>query len=154
MRRWLAIAAALGLVAAIAVLARPSNSETPAACADARTQVVPEWARTGFSDPEPRMPYVLGERNRIVAIVFGSPLYAPPTKDRSNKILWVSREPVDGLSDLRIHARREGDGRIEERTVQGGPGPSLIDLPDGCWTLDLSWSGHTDRLELKYRKPS
>src|SRR5262245_48815897 len=94
--RWLVLAA-IGVVAAIAVLARPSKSEPPRTCADARTQVVPEWAWTGFSDAEPKMPLVLGAHQRIVAIVFGSPLYAPPKEDRSNKILWVSRARVDGL---------------------------------------------------------
>ncbi len=32
-----------------------------------------------------------------------------------------------------------------------GPGLSTIDLPaPGCWTLHLSWSGHTDELKLRY----
>ena len=149
--RWLAIPAALAVVVAIAVLARPSKSEPPATCAEAKTQVVPEWARTGFSDPEPKMPLVLGQHRRIVAIVFGSPLYAPPKEDRSNKILWVSREPQDAMSDLKIRATRTGDGKVAERKVPGGPGPSLIDLPEGCWKLQLSWSGHTDELDLRYR---
>jgi hypothetical protein len=29
--------------------------------------------------------------------------------------------------------------------------PSIINLPaPGCWTLHLSWSGHTDQLKLRY----
>jgi hypothetical protein len=29
--------------------------------------------------------------------------------------------------------------------------PSIIDLPaPGCWTLHLSWSGHTDEIQLRY----
>ena len=151
MIRWL-IPAAVALVVAIAVLARPSKSQT-STCSDAKTQLVPEWARTGFSDPEPRMPLVLGEHGRIVAIAFGSPLYAPPKKDRSNKILWVSHEKVDGISDLKIRATRASDGGVANRTVRGGPGPSLVDLPAGCWRLELSWSGHTDALVLRYREP-
>jgi hypothetical protein len=149
MMRWL-IPAALVVVVAIAVLARPSHSET-APCSDAKTQLVPEWARTGFSDPEPKMPLVLGKAHKIVAIVFGSPLYAPPKEDRSNKILWVSRAPQNGISDLKIRATRTGDGKVADRKVPGGPGPSLIDLPEGCWNLQLSWSGHTDELDLRYR---
>jgi len=142
---------ALGLVA-VAVLASRSKSETPRhACADARTQLVPEWARTGFSDPAPKMPLVLGKDRKIAAIVFGSPLYAPPKQDRANKILWVSREPLNGSSDLKIRATRAADGKVAERKVPGGPGPSLIDLPEGCWKLQLSWSGHTDELDLRYR---
>jgi hypothetical protein len=97
------------------------------------------------------MPLVFGKDHKIVAIVFGSPLYAPPKKDRSNKILWVSREPQEAMSDLKIHATRTGDGKVADRKVPGGPGPSLIDLPEGCWKLQLSWSGHTDELDLRYR---
>jgi hypothetical protein len=150
--RWLAITVALGLVA-VAIFASRSKSQPQPQCADARTQLVPEWARTGFSDPAPKMPLVLGKDRRIVAIVFGSPLYAPPKEDRSNKILWVSREPLDGISDLKIRATRAGDGKVANRKVAGGPGPSLIDLPEGCWTLRLSWSGHTDQLNLRYHSP-
>jgi hypothetical protein len=149
--RWLAITVALALVAA-AILASRSKSETPKqTCADAPTQLLPEWARTGFTDPEPKMPLVLGKDQEIAAIVFGSPLYEPPKADRSNKILWVSREPLKGSSDLKIRATRVGDAKVAERTVPGGPGPSLIDLPEGCWKLQLSWSGHTDELDLRYR---
>ena len=50
----------------------------------------PTWARAGFSDDRPVMPYALGASDRIAAIVFGYPLLAPPGKTRNNKILWVS----------------------------------------------------------------
>jgi hypothetical protein len=37
--------------------------------------------------------------------------------------------------------------------VGGGPGPSIIDLPQaGCWHLALKWSGHTDTMRLTYKK--
>jgi hypothetical protein len=118
------------------------------ACATVDRGVLPAWARTGFSDPEPKMPHVLGRDRRIVAVLFGDPLVAPPARDRANKILWVSRDPVEPLSDLRIRA---SDGsRTVSRVVQGGPGPSLIDLPAGCWHLSLSWSGRSDSLDLRY----
>jgi hypothetical protein len=111
--------------------------------------VLPKWARTGFSDPKPRMPHVLGDNGRIVAIIFGEPLFAPPSPDRGNKILWVSHAPVRPLSDLRIRAER--DGQVVNRVVRGGPGPSLIDLPEaGCWHMTLRWSGRSDTLDLRY----
>src|SRR3954468_13152060 len=117
MMRWLAITVALGLVAA-AVLASRSKSETPRhACADARTQLVPEWARTGFSDSAPRMPLVLGKDRKIAATWCGGPRYAPRKAHRSKKILWVPREPLNGSSDLKIRATRVGDAKVAERTV-------------------------------------
>jgi hypothetical protein len=120
--------------------------------------VLPVWARTGFSDPEPRMPHVLGAKGEIVAIVFGYPLYAPQGKTRNNKILWVSRRPQRPLADLRIRARLMDGARpagpVVKRTVEGGPGPSIVDLPStGCWRLALSWSGRTDTLDLRYVAP-
>jgi hypothetical protein len=80
---------------------------------------------------------------------------SPPPKDRGNKILWVSRDPVKPLSDLRISAQRVEDGkpvgRPVRRVVVGGPGPSGIDMPaTGCWRMTLRWSGRTDELALRY----
>jgi hypothetical protein len=46
-------------------------------------------------------------------------------------------------------------GAPEERQVEGGPGPSTIDLPDpGCWRLSLTWGGRTDTLDLEYVSPA
>ena len=111
--------------------------------------VIPAWARTGFSDPKPRMPHVLGRDGRIVAIVFGAPLVAPPARDRSNKILWVARVPLQGPTTLRIRATQ--GARTVTRSVPGGPGPSIIDLPAGCWHLQLRWANTSDTLDLRYR---
>jgi hypothetical protein len=73
----------------------------------------------------------------------------------SNKILWVSRVPLEPPSDLRISARRmrgrERLGPAVTRMVEGGPGPSTINLPaPGCWRLNPRWSGHQDELDLVY----
>ena len=52
---------------------------------------------------------------------------------------------------LVIRAALAGSTRTATVSVPGGPGPSIIDLPaPGCWTLHLSWSGHTDELQLRY----
>jgi hypothetical protein len=112
-------------------------------------RLVPEWARTGFSEPEPREPLVLGERGDIVAILFGGTLHAPPAADRNNKILWVSR--VSGAGSLVIDATLVGGTETARREVEGGPGPSYADLPRaGCWQLRLSWGGHVDTMRLRY----
>jgi hypothetical protein len=102
--------------------------------------------------------YVMGQGRQIVGIVFGSPLTAPPSSDHGNKILWVaapsSASPGAGPEsspDLKIHATLNGSGVAVDRQVTGGPGPSLIDLPQaGCWTFALSWSGHHDVMAVPY----
>jgi hypothetical protein len=152
--RWAAtlIAAVAFVVAVAAAAASPS---TPACHSVVRQGVLPTWARTGFSDPRPRLPHVLGRSGEIAALVFGYPLRSPAAKDRGNKILWVSRRDVKALSDLRIHAQRMDGrrrvGRPVTRVVVGGPGPSGINLPaPGCWRLTLRWSGRVDELDLQY----
>jgi hypothetical protein len=126
-------------------------SSLPTCAADVPSRVLPEWARAGVSEAEPRIPHVLGDRGDIAAIIFGYPLHQPPLPDRNNKILWVSRTPLESSSPLEIQARLDGAGAPVSRKVTGGPGPSIIDLPEaGCWHLTLSWSGHTDTMRLTY----
>jgi hypothetical protein len=132
-----------------------AGSPAPACHSAVHHGVLPTWARTGFSDPRPRLPHVIGRSGEIAALVFGYPLRSPAGRDRANKILWVSRRAVRPLSDLRIRAQRmEGRrrvGRPVTRVVVGGPGPSGIDLPAaGCWRLTLRWSGRSDQLDLRY----
>lgn len=116
--------------------------------------VLPSWARAGFSASRPRMPYELGEQGRIAAILWADPLEFPPPRTHNNKILWVSRVSSNG-SPLVIDAQRmEGTKRVGtdvRRTVLGGPGPSIINLPAaGCWRLTLTWSGHSDAMDVRY----
>ena len=41
------------------------------------------------------------------------------------------------------------------RTVLGGPGPSVVDLPAvGCWRLTLDWGDQMDSLDLEYIAPA
>jgi hypothetical protein len=153
------VAQVAGTVAAVAVVAvlvplgigaRPIAPAAPAACAaEVAPAVLPEWARSGFSDPEPTMPYVLGDGGHIAAILFG-PLTSPPEPGRNNKILWVAREPASP-GPLLITARRSLDDPPVVREVPGGPGPSGVDLPTpGCWTFDLRWGERTDTVRLNY----
>ena len=115
----------------------------------------PQVGARGFSDPRPRIPHAIGRGGDIAALLWGFPLTSPPRKDISNKILWVSRVTRRPSTALRIHAQRmrgtRALGAPVRRRVDGGPGPSIIDLPRaGCWRLRLRWSGHTDRLDLRY----
>jgi hypothetical protein len=103
------------------------------------------------------MRYAVGRSGEIAALVFGYPLLSPPSRKRSNKILWVARRPARAGADLRIGAQRmvgtRRVGRPVSRTVEGGPGPSIVDLPaPGCWRLTLRWSSRVDVLDLEYRR--
>jgi hypothetical protein len=134
-------------VLALALAPATAVASTRACHSAMRHGVLPPWARTGFSDPRPRMPHVLGRKGELVAILFGDPLTAPPREDRSNKILWVAkRTPPPG--PLRLTA--EQDGRTLTRAVENGPGPSGVDLPAGCWRVTARWPGGEDELDLTY----
>ena len=156
-------AAAVAVAVPVVLNSEPSgrtvssaNSTTTApgaSCVDpVPSRVLPGWARTGFSEPRPRMPYVMGDSGAIAAILFAQPLTSPPSPDHSNKILWVSR--VDDGSSLRVTATLLDGSATATRVVDGGPGPSIIDLPDpGCWHLTLQWGDNSDTLNLAYLAP-
>jgi hypothetical protein len=144
--------------AARAGAAQPSTAQAGAAASDGcagqpPVSPLPEWARAGFSPPDQAMPHVMGEAGNIVAILWADrdALHSPALQDRTNKVLWVSKPQFAGLGSLIIRATLAGSARTATVSVPGGPGPSIIDLPaPGCWTLQLSWSGHTDQLKLRY----
>ena len=115
--------------------------------------VIPTWARTGFSEPEPAMPHILSRSGDVVAIVFGFPLASPPREDVNNKILWVHRDGP--TSPVEISAQRmEGTtpvGKPVARRLEDGFAPSIVDLPDaGCWRLTLTYGDRTDSIDLEY----
>jgi hypothetical protein len=95
----------------------------------------------------------MGRRGDIVAILWGGPessLYAPPLPTARNKVLWVSRLADKLGATLAIHATLNGTHRTAAVALPD-VGPSYVNLPaPGCWTLDLSWSGHRDQVELWY----
>jgi hypothetical protein len=131
----------------------PASAAAKPACApQVRTDALPTWARGGFNGDGSGLEHVLGDQGEIIAILFGAPLSSPPDEDRNNKILWVSKQRVEMGDQLKIAATLDGTAVRAEDKVDGGPGPSIIDLPQpGCWRLTLSWSGRTDTLDLVYR---
>jgi hypothetical protein len=170
-RRWYRGTGAVLLVAVGAttwVLLRPPagarraanvTASEPVAATSCASAVVygslPTWARAGFTPPSVAMPYVLGSRGDIVAVLWArhDPLVTPTPPGRANKILWVSKLSVG--SSLEITARQliggAAVGAVQRRTVLGGPGPSTIDMPTaGCWQFTLRWSGHVDTVNLPY----
>lgn len=160
-REYLAIAAACLVVAGAAVGvyavrgSGPRSSHTPtgarSACDGAVvTSALPPWARDGFSPNAYVNPHVTGASGDIVGVLFTDPLRSPPASGISNKILWVAKN--HGSGPLLIRAHREGSDQVVTRTVGGGPGPSIIDMPaPGCWQLTLTWSAHTDTTALPYQ---
>jgi hypothetical protein len=140
-RSRLALAVAIGLLAGCGGSGEPDAS----ACGTVDRGVLPSWARTGFTEAQPKIPHVLGEQGRITAILFEDML----SGDREKKVLWVARDPWTGATDLKISARDGED--VVERTVAGGPGPSGLELPHaGCWQLTLRWADQEDTLALRY----
>ena len=114
---------------------------------------LPVWARSGFQPPDLPIGHVTGLRGDIVAILWGGPessLYAPPLPSQRNKILWIPRHADEAGAPLTIRATLNGTHRAVTRQLPD-VGPSHVNLPaPGCWTLDLSWSGHRDQVELWY----
>jgi hypothetical protein len=166
------VAIAVAVAAAVVILLGRNDASGPRragapvtavrACASGmHVGVLPVWARAGFSDARPRTEFLVGRRGRIAAVLFGSSDYldSPPAAGHTNKILWVSRVRPRAGGAFKIHAQlMRGNRRVGPsvtRTVAGGPGPSIINLPEaGCWRLTLRWSGWTDQLDLSYAHPS
>ena len=135
--------------------ASAAASATPglACTADYTPHPLPTWATAGFNPPTTPMPYVLSDNGDIVAILWADhdPLLSPPATDQNNKILWVPRVSSPVGAPLLIQATLAATGQTVMRTVDGGPGPSIIDMPAaGCWSFDLTWGVHHDHLELEY----
>ena len=155
-------AGALTLLVSASLAGCSASSPTPApapttpaaafACTDPVVGPLPEWARAGFTPPDQDVAHIASVQGHVVAVPFGWPLRAKQLKGRANKVLWVADVSTGG--PLVIQARRESDTEVVRREVIGGPGPSIIDLPaKGCWQLDLSWPGGTDRVYLRYFGP-
>jgi len=141
--------------AAVATTPAPACDGTPT------SQVLPDWARGGFSDPEPVVPFVRSRSGNVVAILFGGHLYSPPRKDVSNKVLWVWRD-VPGTTggaggtggSLTMTAQLAGTHTVVTRGLPQPAGPSTVDLPQpGCWRITLHSPAGTDTIDLDYVRP-
>jgi hypothetical protein len=99
------------------------------------------------------MPHLLTRSGDVVAILFGFPLASPPREGLANKILWVQREGPTSTVDISAQ-RMEGTAHVGEpveRRLDGGFGPSVVDLPDpGCWRLRLTYDDRIDSIDLEY----
>lgn len=147
------VAALAGCTSDDAPKATPTPSASVAGCStDYPARELPSWAATGFRKGA-TIPFVMGDEEQIAAIVWEehAPLTVPSLEGRNNKILWAARGPQQLGEDLHIRATLEGTDETVDRTIEGGPGPSTVDLPKaGCWSMDLSWGEHHDHLRLAY----
>jgi hypothetical protein len=146
------LAAATAAVVAVVVLGPDAGSisgpaSPPVPCrSTVVTGVLPTWARGGFSDPEPVMPYVRSAGGDIVAIIW-EPLTGPPRDSSGDKVLWAWRDPQTG--DVRAVARLNGTGPPVTFVDPGVTGPSSVSLPSpGCWRVTITWSGGSDTIDL------
>ena len=116
------------------------------------TGVLPVWARGGFSDPQPVMPYVTSAGGGIIAILF-EPLTGPPASADGDKVLWVWRNPAEATS-VRAVARLNGTGPALPRFATDVTGPSAVSLPSaGCWRVSITWPGGSDTIDLQAAQP-
>jgi len=133
----------------------PPAASSPAGPAPCRSTVtsdaLPAWARGGFTGDGSGNPHVVSERGDLIAVLFDYPPRAGKDPQAGNKILWISRPPQQPLQPLRIEATLDGTTTPVERQVPEGAGPSTVQLPrPGCWRLQLTWSGHQDRMMLRF----
>lgn len=105
----------------------------------------PAWARAGFtsSAERPGIPWALGKPPDAVAYLFATQLVAAGSRpDHSNnKVLWVTKEPPEGLR-IQGHplGRSEPAIAITRQLTYGNQLPSIVDVPTpGCWSFDVSW---------------
>lgn len=150
---------AILLGATVVFVACSGSASKRAATGACRTHVLggslPVWARGGFHPPNQKIAHVMSAKGELAAILWANPLLSPPPRNHNNKILWVSRVATNPVSNLRISAQRmigsTRAGSPVTRTVSGGPGPSIINVPAaGCWRFSLRWSGHSDNVDLRY----
>jgi hypothetical protein len=111
MRSGLAVLAlAVGATVTAAAAGMSSSGAIVRPCqAQVQKGVLPTWARGGFSDPETRIPHVLGRSQRIVGILFGYPLLSPPRAGRNNKILWVAHKTPERVRPSNPRPANERD---------------------------------------------
>jgi hypothetical protein len=131
-----------------------SVNVVPACHSEVVRGVLPAWARAGFSDPRPVMPYVRSATGKVLAILFTDRLTSPPRRDVANKVLWVWQSYPGTVAEAHLVARLGGTGPAVTAGLPTPLGPSYVDLPSpGCWRLTLTWPGGTDTIDLVAVRP-
>ena len=110
---------------------------------------LPAWASGSGLPAGPRV--VVGERGLAVAAPFVQTLSSHPLTNRKNKVLILTKSVAqDGL--LRIEASLDPARFSSVRHGNTDDSfPGYLDVPSpGCWRIDLSWSGGSDTMFLRY----
>ena len=150
-----AAVAVVGLLTTVLLVRPGSTNATPSAASacdgSVVTAVIPSWARAGFSEKEPVMPYATSTGGAMVALIFNDPLTSPTAAGTGNKILWVTN--VDEGSPLQISGRLEGGTQSMQQELSA-PGPSGIEVPaPGCWQFTLDWATHHETISIPFTAP-
>ena len=166
MRRF-GLAAIASLVVSCSLTQPSSNNATPttnAAVLSASCGLTPilkggapDWAHKleGSQTYQDLVPYVLASPPTAIGFLFGYPLRAGHPQNPSNKILWlVELPPRAGSLDITAHPKGAAapEFAVGAAFLDSGDVPSIVDAPQpGCWTLNISWSGHHARVDLNYQ---
>lgn len=118
------------------------------------TNDVPSWAAPAH--PPTGVPHVLSRERNAIAFLFGYPLRAGHPMNRTNKILWIVREPRNGRPLVVSGALGGRTSTVHASfPANSSPGqiyPSTINVPSpGCWHFALRWNGHGARFNLEYQ---
>ena len=133
-----------------------TQAPAPAGCSTPSTATpIPSSARD--ANPPAGTPRLLSPDGKVLAVVFGNPLYSPESPSRANKILWIVREPRGG-KPLVITATLPGSRAVHlsfpADSVPGQIYPSDNNVrKPGCWHFTLSWNGHHSSMNLRYIAP-
>lgn len=150
--------------AVVAAMAKPDHHPSTASSAVASavptcpapsraTDDVPSWAAS--ARPPKGVPHLLSRERNVIGFLFGYPLRAGHPKNRTNKILFVMREPRNGRPlnvTGTLAGRRSTHTSIKGDSAPGEIYPSVINVPaPGCWQFALRWNGHNATINLAYR---
>jgi hypothetical protein len=141
------------------VLLPPGAVAAPGGCGTSELyrNVMPSWATEGGVPVD--TPTAISDSGDVMAVFSGYPLRAGDPTDRTNRILWIVRQPRAG-SELKIDGRPIGS-KVAAVTLRApadsGPGqvyPSIANVPTpGCWQFDLRWDGKHDVVDVPYAAP-
>lgn len=120
---------------------------------------IPAWLDHAGGNNNPTfLNYVIAHPPLAAGFLFSYPLRAGHPEDPANKVLWVSRTPINGPLIIDGHPLGAQSPTVhDERPDNSAPGqiyPDGSDVPvAGCWEFDLRWASNHVQVELNYTTP-